>query len=116
MGFPRVDLASYAPDGEAIDRPRVGGSGQHCCRCSRSRERSLSPSEIPPMSSCRRGGRALGYVIDAVLADGPAVRQAVTQYFGEEPQAELEVVTETAFSIEAAEFEPFDEQVATAIT
>ena len=116
MGFPRVDLESYAPDDEALAIvPAVVA-----------RERQLLPLfEIEGTLTVAIGdpadvfaldavGAQLGYVMDAVLADGPAVKQAVTQYFGEEPRAELEVVTETAFSIEAAEFEPFDEQVATA--
>ena len=116
MGFPRVELESYAPDAEALE----------IVPASVARERQLLPLfEIEGTLTVAIGdpadvfkidavGAQLGYLMDAVLADGPAVKQAVTQYFGEEPPAELEVVTETAFSIEAAEFEPFDEQVATA--
>ncbi len=116
MGFPRVELESYAPDAEALE----------IVPASVARERQLLPLfEIEGTLTVAIGdpadvfkidaiGAQLGYLMDAVLADGPAVKQAVTQYFGEEPDVELEVVTETAFSIEATEFEPFDEQVATA--
>lgn len=87
LGIPRVDLASYAPDDDALERvPAV---------VARMR-RVLPLFEIENMLTVAIGDAAdvftldelasdLGVEVEAVLADGPAVAAAVVQYYGAPP-------------------------------
>jgi len=94
MGFPRVDLESYAPDDEAL--AIVPGS--------LARERGFlplfeiegtltvaigNPSDIFELDAI---GAALGYTVDAVLADSPAVLLAVDQYYPAQAPEPVEMV------------------------
>jgi len=84
LGIPRVDMASYAPDDEAL----------MLVPASMARERGFLPMfEIEGMLTVAIGApedvfmldelaRELQVEIEAVLADGPAVRDAIEQYYG----------------------------------
>lgn len=86
MGYPRVELDSYAPDGDALE----------IVPARTAREKGFLPLfEIEGTLTIAIGhpvdvfevdaiGAELGYAMDAVLADAPAVERAVKQYFGEE--------------------------------
>ncbi len=89
LGVPRVDLASYAPDDEAL--VIVPGS--------LARQRNVLPLfEIEGMLTVAIGdavdifildelGSDLGLDIEAVLADAPAVAGAIVQFYGEAPSS-----------------------------
>lgn len=89
MGIPRVDLASYAPDDDALERVPA-----HTAR-----ERNVLPLfEIEGMLTVAIGdatdvfmldelGAELGVEIEAVLAEAPAVSGAIVQYYGAAPAA-----------------------------
>ena len=84
MGIPRVDMASYAPDDEALELVAAGMAHQ----------RGFLPMfEIEGMLTVAIGkpddvfmlddlATELNVEIEAVLADEPAVRAAITQYYG----------------------------------
>ncbi len=111
LGFPRVDLASYAPDDEALTL--VPGT--------LARARGILPLfEIEGTLTAAIGdpvdvfalddfGAELGLQMDAVLADEPAVKDAIIQYFGAEPEIPEPVVAaaseaEAEIEISAADF------------
>jgi len=84
LGIPRVDMASYAPDDEALE----------LVSASMARDRGFLPMfEIEGMLTVAIGkaedvfmldelAAELRVEIEAVLADEPAVRDAITQYYG----------------------------------
>lgn len=89
LGIPRVDMASYAPDDEALV----------LVSASMARERGFLPMfEIEGMLTVAIGrpedvfmldelASDLRVEIEAVLADEPAVRDAITQYYGAAEEA-----------------------------
>lgn len=89
LGFPRVDLESYAPDDEALDL--VPGE---LARESRvlplfEIEGTLTAAVGDPVDifGLDSFGAKLGLQMDAVLADAPAVTAAIDQYFEEKVPA-----------------------------
>ncbi len=106
LGFPRVDLASYAPDDEALE----------IMPASIARNRGVLPLfEIEGTLTVAIGdpvdvfvlddvGVELGYGMDAVLADAPAVNEAVMHYFGSAPAVEPQVISTDEIEISAADF------------
>lgn len=98
LGIPRVDMASYAPDDDALE----------LVTASMARERGFLPMfEIEGMLTVAIGraedvfmldelATELRVEIEAVLADEPAVRDAIVQYYGEPTQA-VEALGDTGF-------------------
>ena len=91
LGVPRVDLASYAPDDEALVIVTGAVARQH---------HVLPLFVIEGMLTIAIGDASdifmlddlaleLSMEIEAVLADAPAVSAAIVQYYGEEPAAEM---------------------------
>jgi len=100
MGFPRVELESYAPDSEALDIVPASLARSRCFLPLFEIEGTLTvaigdPADVFTIDSI---GVELGYSMDAVLADGPAVQRSVVQYFGEEPEASVEAPVEIDIS------------------
>lgn len=102
MGIPRVDLASYAPDDEALE----------LVSASTARERGIIPMfEIEGMLTVAIGNPGDVFMLDdlavelqleieAVLADGPAVAEAITQYYGApEPEPVVQAAPEPVASV-----------------
>jgi type IV pilus assembly protein PilB len=88
MGFPRVELASYAPDDEALELMPVSVARAHMILPLFEIEGTLTvaigdPSDVFKLDSV---GEGLGLSLDAVLADPEAVSMAVEQYFPELPR------------------------------
>ena len=115
MGIPRVDIASYAPDDEALE----------LLPAAIARERNLLPLfEIEGMLTVAIGspadvfsldgvGARIGLEVEPVLAEAPAVSAAVDQYYPEpeteqEPEAEPELEEVEDEDIETIEMSPAD--------
>lgn len=84
LGYPRVDLASYAPDDEALRLVPPATAHAYGVLPLFEIEGTLTVAVGEPLDvfSLDRFGAELGVTIDAVLADAPAVTAAITQYFG----------------------------------
>lgn len=84
LGYPRVDLASYAPDDEALRLVPAATAHAYGVLPLFEIEGTLTVAVGEPLDifSLDRFGAELGVQIDAVLADAPAVTSAITQYFG----------------------------------
>ncbi len=89
MGFPRVELESYAPDSEALEivPANVARAGRFLPLFEIEGMLTVAIGDPADVFTIDAVGSELGLVMDAVLADGPAVQQAIVQYFGEEPAA-----------------------------
>ncbi len=110
LGFPRVDLASYAPDEEALA----------IMPASIARERELLPLfEIEGTLTVAVGrpedifaldavGAELGVSMDAVLADADEVAAAVAQYFGQAPAGQAPAVELSADDLEISASDFFE--------
>lgn len=106
LGFPRVDLESYAPDDDAL--AVVPGAVARAYRV-------LPMFEIEGMLTVALGdpadvflldavGDQLDVGMDAVLADGEGVRSAIAQYYGEESVAPAIEALPDDLEISAADF------------
>lgn len=110
LGIPRVDLSSYAPDDEALAIvPAATAHGR----------RVLPLFEIEGMLTVAIGDAAdvfmldelaaeLNVEIEAVLADAPAVREAILQYYGAPQVAPLPVAAPVAPATEDLEISAAD--------
>lgn len=90
MGFPRVDLASYAPDDEALTLVPGAVARAHRVLPLFEIEGTLTvaigaPADIFTLDEV---GERLGFQMDAVLGDAGAVVDAIDQYFP--PEAVIE--------------------------
>lgn len=103
LGFPRVDLSSYAPDEEALALVPASVARAYGVLPLFEIEGTLTVA----LGSARQVflldalANELGLAMDAVLADGPAVAEAVTSYFG---QADTEPEAADELEISAADF------------
>ena len=120
MGFPRVELESYAPDSEALDIVPASIARTQRFLPLFEIEGTLTvaigdPADVFTIDAV---GSQLGYSMDAVLADGAAVQQAIVQYFGEEPEAPEPEVSEPEVSepeaLEAEEAPPIEINISAA--
>lgn len=84
LGFPRVDLESYAPDDDALTIMPADLAREYRVLPLFEIEGTLTvaigdPGDVFVLDSI---GQRIGYSMDAVLADESAVRAAVLQHFG----------------------------------
>lgn len=107
LGYPRVDLASYAPDDEALAVVPATIARAYGMLPLFEIEGTLTvaigdPADVFQLDSF---GSELGLSMDAVLADAPAVTEAVTTYFGAtevviaEPVEDLEISAADFFDL-----------------
>lgn len=107
MGFPRVDLTSYAPDDEAIALVPAEVARRFNVLPLFEIEGTLTVAigEAADIFDLDSAGGELGFAMDAVLADASAVRDAVTHHYGEQIVAPELPVTPTP---EPVQEEPTD--------
>ena len=94
MGYPRVDLESYTPDEDALEIVTAALARQRTFLPLFEIEGQLTiaigdPCDIFDLDAI---GEELGYSVDAVLADAPAVQRAVDTYYPPQTQAPQEMV------------------------
>lgn len=104
LGFPRVDLASYAPDDEALAVVPATVARAYAVLPLFEIEGTLTVAIGEPTDVFRLDafGAELGFSMDAVLADAPAVTEAIATYFGVEEVALPELPED--LEISAADF------------
>lgn len=107
MGFPRVDLASYAPDDEALTLvPGAIARGYRVLPLFEI-EGNLTVAVGEPVDIFKLDdiGEQLGFGMDAVLADAAEVSDAIAQYFpAQAPSASPEAPLSDELEISAADF------------
>lgn len=86
MGFPRVDLESYAPDDEALQLVPATIARAFGILPLFEIEGTLTVALGHPRDifALDQAGEQLGFGMDAVLADSDAVARAIVQHFGED--------------------------------
>ena len=94
MGYPRVDLESYTPDEDALEIVTATLARQRTFLPLFEIEGQLTiaigdPCDIFDLDAI---GAELGYSVDAVLADAPAVQRAVDTYYPPQTPAPQEMV------------------------
>lgn len=107
MGFPRVDLASYAPDDEALLLIPGAVARFYNVLPLFEIEGTLTVAIGEPADIFRLDeiGEDLGFQMDAVLGDAAAVAEAIVQYFPAEAAApEPEETPAEELEISAADF------------
>ncbi len=106
MGFPRVDLASYAPDDEALAVVPAAIARHYGVLPLFEIEGTLTvaigdPADIFVLDEV---GEQLGFQMDAVLGDRSAVADAIVQYFGAPAADETMPLPAEDLEISAADF------------
>lgn len=105
LGFPRVDLSSYAPDDDALAVVPATIARAYGFLPLFEIEGTLTVAIGEPADVFRLDafGAELGLAMDAVLAEAPAVAEAVATYFGA-AEADQAAVAGDDLEISAADF------------